>query len=210
MSSTRSRSGGMRIGYTFRRYSRSRLKRPSATARSRSTLVAATTRTSTLRVCALPRRSTSPSCSTRSSLACADRGSSPSSSSSSVPPWARSKRPARAAVAPVKAPFSAPNSSLSISSPGSAAQLTATKGLPARGLRACRARAKRSLPTPVSPVSSTVTLVGAAFCSSPMVALKAGELPTRLSWLCSGCSWVRSACTCECSSSMCSSIDSAS
>ena len=46
---------------------------PSAIARSRSRLVAATIRTSTLRVRVPPTRSNSPSCSTRSSLACTRR-----------------------------------------------------------------------------------------------------------------------------------------
>jgi hypothetical protein len=40
----------------------------------------------------------------------------------------------RAATAPVKAPFSWPNSSLSMTDSGSAAQLTLMKGLPARRL----------------------------------------------------------------------------
>ena len=49
---------------------------------------------------------------------------------------ASTKRPARALVAPVNAPFTWPNSSLSSSASGSAAQLTATKG--AAGARARR------------------------------------------------------------------------
>jgi hypothetical protein len=48
--------------------------------------------------------------------------------------------------------------------------LTATKGLSRRALIACSARAKRSLPTPVSPVSSTVTWVLAALRSSSTAA----------------------------------------
>ena len=75
----------------------------------------------------------SPSCSTRSSRVCASGGMSPISSRNSVPPSACSKRPALRCVAPVNAPFSWPNSSLSISSRGIAAMLMATNG-PARRL----------------------------------------------------------------------------
>ena len=52
---------------------------------------------------------------------------SPISSSSTVPFCASSKHPARRSTAPVNAPFSWPNSSLSISVSGMAAQLMATK-----------------------------------------------------------------------------------
>ncbi len=73
-----------------------------------------------------------------------------------MPPAACSKRPTLVATAPVKAPFSWPNSSDSSSCSGSAAQLTATKGLPARGEPWCRRCATTSLPVPDSPVISTV------------------------------------------------------
>jgi hypothetical protein len=53
---------------------------------------------------------------------------SPISSRNSVPPSARSKRPTRFATAPVKAPFSWPNSSVSRRCSGIAAQFTGTKG----------------------------------------------------------------------------------
>jgi hypothetical protein len=59
---------------------------------------------------------------------------SPISSRKSVPPFARSKRPSRRAAAPVKAPFSCPNSSLSSSGSGIAAQFTATNGPSRRAL----------------------------------------------------------------------------
>ncbi len=42
-----------------------------------------------------------------------------------------------------------------------APQLMATNGWAARGLSSCTARASSSLPVPLSPSSSTVTLVGA-------------------------------------------------
>ena len=62
----------------------------------------------------------------------------------------------RAAVAPVNAPFAWPNSSLSSSVSGSAAQLTATNGPAARAARAAWiARATSSLPVPLSPRIST-------------------------------------------------------
>ena len=61
---------------------------------------------------------------------------SPISSRKRVPPSACSNLPARSANAPVKEPFMWPNSSLSISSDGIAAQLTSTNGLlpPRRGV----------------------------------------------------------------------------
>ena len=52
-------------------------------------------RTSTLTVVLVPSGSKVPSCSTRSSLACAGRGSSATSSRNRVPPWAALKRPSR-------------------------------------------------------------------------------------------------------------------
>ena len=63
--------------------------------------------------------------------------------------------------ASVKAPFTWPNSSLSSRFSGMAPQLTATKGASRRGERAWMARATSSLPVPLSPVMSTVELVGA-------------------------------------------------
>ncbi len=86
---------------------------------------------------------------------------SPISSRNSVPPSACSKRPRRSVCAPVKAPRSWPNSSLSSRSFGIAAVLMATNGplLPwsPRGLCLCNARATSSLPEPLSPVINTVT-----------------------------------------------------
>ena len=80
---------------------------------------------------------------------------SPISSRNSVPPSACSKRPMWRLLAPVNAPASCPKSSLSSSSDGIAAVLSATKGLRARGDSRCSARATSSLPVPVSPVTST-------------------------------------------------------
>ena len=122
---------------------------------SRSRFVEARTRTSRATGCSPPSRSSSPSSSTRSSLAWVPAARSPISSSSRVPPCARSNLPRRRATAPVKAPFSWPKSSLSSSSPGIAAQLTFTKGRARRAEPACSARATSSLPVPFSPVTST-------------------------------------------------------
>ena len=124
--------------------------------------MAAMTRTSTFIVFCEPMRSTSPSCSTRSTLACVFGLMSPTSSRKIVPRSACSNLPICFSVAPVNEPFSWPNSSISISSSGIAAQLTCTKRSRARRLLRWMARATSSLPTPLSPRISTVALVGAA------------------------------------------------
>ena len=74
-------------------------------------------------------------------MGCSSGGMSPTSSRNSVPWWANSKRPIFCVIAPVKAPFSWPNSSLSSSPVGIAAQLILTKVRSRRGLRSCSARA---------------------------------------------------------------------
>ena len=86
--------------------------------------------------------------------------------------------PAACATAPVNAPFSWPNSSLSISVGGSAAQLTRTSAAPRRRLRACSARANSSLPVPVSPSSSTDEFVGATSPRRASAARSDGPSPT--------------------------------
>ena len=78
-----------------------------------------------------------------------------------MPPSAVSSFPFFCATAPVNAPFSWPNSSLSSSVSVIAAQLIATNGFSARGLLRWMARATSSLPVPLSPVISTVESVGA-------------------------------------------------
>src|SRR6478735_5025851 len=80
----------------------------------RSRLVAETTRTSTEMVLAPPSRRTTRDSSARNSLGCSSSGNSPISSRKRVPPLARSKAPGTLATAPVKAPRSWPNNSLSI------------------------------------------------------------------------------------------------
>ena len=74
---------------------------------------------------------------------------------------AYSNLPIRRPIAPVKAPCSCPNSSLSRMLPGRAEMLSGTKGLLLRGLFWCSARATSSLPVPLSPWISTVLSVGA-------------------------------------------------
>ena len=78
-----------------------------------------------------------------------------------MPPLAASKAPRRSWVAPVKAPFSWPKSSLSTSSAGMEPQSTTTKGPEARGLAWWSASATNSLPVPLSPSMSTVASVAA-------------------------------------------------
>ena len=72
-----------------------------------------------------------------------------------LPPSASSNLPRRIVAAPVNAPRSCPNSSLSISSVGMAAQLTLMNGRAANGLSRWMCAASSSLPVPDSPVSST-------------------------------------------------------
>src|SRR2546427_6107102 len=135
-------------------------KRPRRASATRSRLVHAITRTSTRSMRLAPTCWISPSWSTRSSFACTDRGSSPTSSRTSVPPFATEKNPSRARSAPVKAPRAWPNNSASASSAGIAAQLNLTSGFDARALSVCRSEAMTSLPVPVSPRRRTVTSFG--------------------------------------------------
>ena len=64
-------------------------------------------------------------------------------------------------MADVKEPFSWPNSSLSMSSLGMAAQFTSTNGIALRLLSWWRLRATSSLPEPLGPITSTRASVGA-------------------------------------------------
>ena len=120
-------------------------------------------RTSTSTSLSLPTRLILRSCRARSTFACAASDMSPISSMKSVPPLACSNLPLRCLMAEVKAPRSWPNSSLSISSEGMAAQLTSTNGAPARLLLAWSQRATSSLPVPFSPVIRTRASHGATF-----------------------------------------------
>ena len=80
-----------------------------------------------------------------------------------MPPSATSNRPRFLAIAPVNAPRSWPNSSLSISSGGIAAQLTFTNAPALTEELRWIARAISSLPVPLSPVINTRLRVGATF-----------------------------------------------
>ena len=139
---------------------------------------------SSLMVLVPPTRSISRSCSTRSSFACRMGESSPISSSKTVPPSAISSLPFFCAIAPVNAPFSWPNSSLSSSVSASAAQLMATNGPPARRLLRWMARAISSLPVPLSPRIRTLELDGATLaicrCRSRIFALDAQHVVLQL------------------------------
>ena len=95
-----------------------------------------------------------------------------------VPPCASSKRPLRWATALVNEPFSWPNSSLSSSVSGMAAQLTATSG-PWRSAAEAwwMARAIISLPVPDCPVITTLALLGATFSTRSIALRIAGDCP---------------------------------
>ena len=92
-----------------------------------------------------------------------------------MPPSASSNRPSRRSAAPVNAPFSCPNSSLSSKLSGNAPTLTAMKGLFRRGPSTASARATSSLPLPLSPSISTVLLTG-AICSTFTITSRNGSL----------------------------------
>ncbi len=87
---------------------------------------------------------------------------SPISSRNTVPPWACSKRPGLSRTAPVKLPRTWPKSSDSSSDSGTPAQLSVEHGACARWLRTWIRRAATSLPTPLSPVMSTLASERAA------------------------------------------------
>ena len=108
-----------------------------------------------------------------------------------MPPSASSTRPRLAVCASVNAPFSCPNSSLSISVSGSAAQVTLMNGPDARRLSRCSACAIAPLPVPLSPSMITVAVSAAASRSissntariagpSPITVVPACRLPSRI------------------------------
>ena len=125
-----------------------------------------------------PTRLTTRSSSARSSLGCMSSGSSPSSSRNTVPPRAASNPPTRAAVAPVNAPRSWPNSSLSIKVGGIDPQSSTTNGPRARGLASWSASASRPLPVPVSPSSSTLASDSASLGSTAKIRRIASLAPS--------------------------------
>src|SRR5207302_11059248 len=100
------------------------------------------------------------------------------------PPSADWKRPAFDFVAPVKAPFSYPKSSLSISVGTSDPQSTATNGVCAIEPRKWRARAASSFPVPLSPEMSTgvrVSLSREIMRSTSWMCDELPMMPSRLS-----------------------------
>ena len=114
------------------------------------------------------------------------------SSRNSVPPLACSSLPMRRLPAPVKAPASLPNISLSKSVSGSPPQLMATKWPLLRGLASCRQRATSSLPVPVSPWISTSTELAASPESTSRSCRMLGARPITSRSMASRCaSWLR-------------------
>ena len=102
----------------------------------------------------------------------------PISSRKIVPPLASSKRPNLRRSAPVKAPFSCPNSSDSASVSGIAAQLNLMNGPFRRGEMLWMMRATRPLPVPDSPRNSTVECPLDALRMENWILATASEPPT--------------------------------
>jgi hypothetical protein len=96
-----------------------------------------------------------------------------------VPPSARSSRPTRRWTAPVNAPRSWPNSSLSNSVSGRLAQSTVSKGPAARRDARWTARAAISFPVPLSPTTRSGTSESATAPIRLKTSCIAGERPTR-------------------------------
>ena len=78
----------------------------------------------------------------------------------------------------MKAPFSWPNSSLSMRFSGIDPQSSTTKGSLRRGDSSWSALATSSFPVPVSPVTTTETSMGATFLRSEKISRMRGERPT--------------------------------
>ena len=115
----------------------------------------------------LPSRSNCRSSSTRSSLTWAfERQVADLVEEDRAERSASSKSPDLSSDAPVNAPFSRPNNSLSSRVSGIAAQLTRTRGLARRALSSWMYDASSSLPVPVSPRISTVASVTATWLAS--------------------------------------------
>ena len=140
--------------------------------------MAATTRTSQETGCRPPTRSNGWPSNTRRNFAWMAGDISPTSSKNSVPPSAASNFPTVFAVAPVKAPFSWPNNSLSSSDSDSAAQFIVTSGPADRRLCRWIALATNSLPTPLSPRTRTVASAGAIWAMSAFSRRVAALSPT--------------------------------
>ncbi len=96
-----------------------------------------------------------------------------------MPPSATSNFPFLRYCAPVNAPFSWPNNSLSSSVSVRAPQWITTMGINRRGLDEWIARATTSFPVPLSPVISTVASVEATIPISSSTRFIPALLPTR-------------------------------
>ena len=99
-----------------------------------------------------------------------------------VPPSAWAKRPSRSTVAPVNAPATWPNSSLSRSDSDRLPQATSTKRPLRRPLMAWISRARSDFPVPLSPVRRIVTPVSAtrrAMSSTRRIAGSPPRIATR-------------------------------
>ena len=112
-SSNRSRSGGISTGKIFSLKYKSFRKRPSSQSCFKSRFDAAMTRASVFSGCSPPTRLKEPSCNACSNFIWAAAEIVPISSKKIVPPCAISNFPSFFCTAPVNAPFSWPNSSLS-------------------------------------------------------------------------------------------------
>ncbi len=100
----------------------------------------------------------------------------------SVPPSAARIRPGLSRSAPENAPRLKPNSSLSKSRAGIAAQLTAPKR-PGRPLKRCSSLATTSLPVPLAPRSTTLSGVGATRSSSATIRSICRPPTSKLGWV---------------------------
>ena len=107
-------------------------------------------------------------------------GRSPTSSRKSVPPSAAATLPAASRTAPVNAPRTWPNRSLSSRSGLRLGQLTVTNGPSARLLQAWRARARTPLPVPFSPRIRTAASVGATRRASSRTRPTSGSRPSQV------------------------------
>src|SRR5581483_331744 len=145
---------------------------------SRFLFVAAITRISVFNSLLSPILLNVPFWSTRSTFAWRESDISPISSRKITPSFASSNFPMRDEFAPVKAPFSYPNSSASSSVSGIAAQFITTNGFSHLVLTFQIDSATRSFPVPLSPVINIGTSTLPACPISLHISWSAGEFPT--------------------------------
>ena len=185
---TRSRRGGTRSRVAgFSRMYRSCRKRPSCTSSSRSRLVAAMSLGCAGRGLPSPSRVTCPRSRTRRSCRWRSRSRFAISSRKSVPPWACSKTPAWSSTAPVYEPRREPKRCDGRSALGTVERSVTTRGplAPERGCSTCSAR--KLLPVPVSPWTSTGSGERAStpsFCRSSLIP---GARPQKTGPSCAAC-----------------------